>query len=140
MCFPARQNNFGFASTQSWVEARNAPATQPQKEGITIICRAFPGIIHARAQDPKLGVTSGEVLDAIFAFLDGDMQWEEYERFARERFKIAATPGSGTLKRSHWLGTDLFFGGLVANDAFVEKRFRFRLSCTFELICRSKYM
>lgn len=66
-------------------------------------------------QDPEHGVTCREVLDATSTFLDGDIQWEEVGK----RYKITAKPGSGTLKRSYWLGTKRSFGTLVENEAFV---------------------
>ena len=122
MCTRATRDSFRIASADSWVEALNAPAAEPHTNFIGIICRAFPGMIRAHSKNPTLGVTCGEVLAAIFMFLDGDMQWEEYERFMREHHNMTAKPGNSTLKRSRWLDTDLFFGGLVVNNAFVKER------------------
>ncbi|KAN0073725.1 hypothetical protein V8E55_011979, partial [Tylopilus felleus] len=41
---------------RSWVKGRNAPATFPRLTYIRIISRAFPWMIHARADNPELGV------------------------------------------------------------------------------------
>ncbi|KIJ63329.1 hypothetical protein HYDPIDRAFT_92577 [Hydnomerulius pinastri MD-312] len=139
-------------SRRSWVKGRKAPATHPRLTHVRIVSRTFPWMIHARARDPKIGVTCGEVLDAISAYLHGDVAKKEYEHMpqARKRFIWSSyqhnrstdpnVPGGGlgeALKRLDWLGQDSRFGGLVVNSDFVKEHCGDILPCTFELKCVS---
>ena len=111
-------------------------------------------MIHARAQSPKLGVTCGEVLDAISTYMYGDMEKKEYEslpsgrkrqiwegyRFNRSTDSNAPGGRLGEgLKRLDWLGSASRFGGLVSSDAFVKDHCGDALPCTFELKCLPSY-
>lgn len=141
-------------SQRSWVKGRNAPATHPRMTHIRIISRAFPWMIHARAQNPKLGVTCGEVLDAISTYMYGDVAKKEYEnlppsrkrqiwesyRFNRSTDSNAPGGRLGEgLKRLDWLSSVSRFGGLVTSDAFVKEHCGDVLPCTFELKCLPSY-
>ena len=141
-------------SQRSWIKGRNAPATHPRVTHVRIISRAFPWMIQARAQNPKLGVTCGEVLDAISAYMYGDVAKKEYEhlpaakkrqiwesyRFNRSTDSNAPGGRLGEgLKRLDWLSSTSRFGGLVTNDAFVKEHCGDVLPCTFELKCLPSY-
>lgn len=141
-------------SQRSWVKGRNAPATHPRLTHIRVICRTFPWMIHARAQNPKLGVTCGEVLDAISTYLYGDVAKKEYENLptARKRqiwdgYKFNRSTDSNApggrlgegLKRLDWLGSSSRYGGLVQSDVFVKEHCGDVLPCTFELKCLPSY-
>jgi hypothetical protein len=121
---------------RSWVKGRNAPATHPRLTHVCIISRAFPWMIYARAHNPTLGVTCGEVLDAVSMYMYRDVPKEEYENVPagrkreirkRYRFNRSTDPnapggrlGEG-LKRLDWLSSTSSFGGLVvADDTFVK--------------------
>jgi hypothetical protein len=140
---------------RSWVKGRNAPATHPRLTHVCIISRAFPWMIYARAHSPKLGVTCGEVLDAVSTSMSGDVPKEEYEnmpagrkREIRKSYRFnrstdANAPGGRLgegLKRLDWLSSTSSFGGLVvADDTFVKAHCGDVLPCTFELRCLPSY-
>ncbi|KAF8414841.1 hypothetical protein L210DRAFT_3433551 [Boletus edulis BED1] len=141
-------------SQRSWVKGRNAPATHPRVTHIRIISRPFPWMIHVRAQNPKLGVTCGEVLDAVSMYMYGDVAKKEYEplpptrkrqiwesyRFNRSTDSNAPGGRLGEgLKRLDWLGSASRFGGLVPSDSFVKEHCGDVLPCTFELKCLPTY-
>ncbi|KAG9318103.1 hypothetical protein JVU11DRAFT_170 [Chiua virens] len=139
---------------RSWIKGRNAPATHPRVAHIRIISRAFPWMIHARAQNPKLGVTCGEVLDAVSTYMYGDVAKKEYEnqsparkRQVWESYRFNRSTDSNApggrlgegLKRLDWLGSSSRFGGLVLGAAFVKEHCGDVLPCTFELKCLPSY-
>ena len=141
-------------SKRSWVKGRNAPATHPRVTHVRIISRAFPWMIHVRAHNPKLGVTCGEVLDALSTYMYGDVAKKEYEnlpagrkrqiwesyRFNRSTDSNAPGGRLGEgLKRLDWLSSSSRFGGLVTNDTFVKEHCGDVLPCTFELKCLPSY-
>jgi hypothetical protein len=141
-------------SQRSWVKGRNAPATHPRVTHVRIISRAFPWMIHVRAHNPKLGVTCGEVLDAVSTYMYGDVAKKEYEhlpggrkrqiwesyRFNRSTDSNAPGGRLGEgLKRLDWLSSTSRFGGLVTHDAFVKEHCGDVLPCTFELKCLPSY-
>ncbi|KAF8839874.1 hypothetical protein BDN67DRAFT_707349 [Paxillus ammoniavirescens] len=139
---------------RSWVKGRKAPATHPRMTHIRIISRAFPWMIHARAQDPKIGVTCGEVLDALSAYMYGDVAKKEYESMSASRkrqvwanYQLNRSTGRDvpggrlgeSLKRLDWLGPASRFGGLVINDTFAKEHCGDVLPSTFELKCLPSY-
>ena len=141
-------------SQRSWVKGRNAPATHPRITHIQIISRAFPWMIQVRAHNPKLGVTCGEVLDAVSTYMYGDVAKKEYENlpsgrkrqiwesYRFNRSTDSNAPGGRLregLKRLDWLGSSSRFGGLVTNDTFVKEHCGDVLPCTFELKCLPAY-
>ncbi|KAG6330046.1 hypothetical protein ID866_9042 [Astraeus odoratus] len=141
-------------SRRSWMKGRKAPATHPRLTDIRIVSRAFPWMIHIRAQDKRVGVTCGEVLDGISHYMYGDVAKREYESVpkARKRGIWAAyqhnrstdpnVPGGGLgeqLKRLDWLEKDTMFGGLVINNDFVADHCGGVLPATFELKCTATY-
>jgi len=141
-------------SQRSWVKGRNAPATHPRLTQVRIISHSFPWMIQVRAQNPKLGVTCGEVLDTVSAYMYGDVAKREYEKlpptrkrqiWESYRFNRSTdlnAPGGRLgegLKRLDWLGTTSRFGGLVISDAFVKEHCGDVLPCTFELKCLPSY-
>ncbi|KAF8555456.1 hypothetical protein OG21DRAFT_905409 [Imleria badia] len=139
---------------RSWARGRNTPATHPRMTHVQIISSAFPWMIQARAHDPKLGLTCGEVLDAISIYMYGDVAKMEYgnlpskrerqiwENYQFNRSTDSNAPGGRLgegLKRLDWLGSSSRFGGLVANDTFVKEHCGDVLPCTFELKCLPTY-
>ena len=141
-------------SQRSWVKGRNAPATHPRMTHVRIISRAFPWMIQVRAHNPKLGVTCGEVLDAVSTYMYGDVAKKEYENlpsgrkrqiwesYRFNRSTDSNAPGGRLregLKRLDWLGSSSRFGGLVTNDTFVKEHCGDVLPCTFELKCLPAY-
>jgi hypothetical protein len=141
-------------SRRSWVKGRKAPATHPRLTHIRIISRSFPWMINVRAQNPKIGVTCGEVLDAISTYMYGDVAKKEYESmsvakkrqvwdsYQHNRSTDRNVPGGRlgeSLKRLDWLGPASNFGGLTINMDFVKEHCGDMLPSTFELKCLSNY-
>ncbi|KAI6023163.1 hypothetical protein BKA83DRAFT_17076 [Pisolithus microcarpus] len=138
-------------SRRSWVKGREAPATYPRLTYVRIVSRSFPWMIRIAARDQTLGVTCGEILDGISDYLYSDVTKKELENVSKtlKRHIFSAyehnrstdpnVPGGrlGTaLKRLDWLGNDTRFGGLVANDKFIEEHCGDILPATFELKCQ----
>lgn len=141
-------------SRRSWIKGRKAPATHPRLTYVRVISRTFPWMIHIRAQDKSIGVTCGEILDGLAAYLHGDVakkEWESVNRSKRRTIWSAYqhnrstdpnVPGGGLgepLKRLDWLGHETRFGGLVANEQFVAEHCGDVLPATFELKCTRSY-
>jgi len=141
-------------SWQFWIEGRDAPATHPRLTHVRIISRTFPWMIQARAQNPKLGVTCGEVLDTISTYLYGHVVQKEYANLPGEkkrqmlegyRFNRSTDPNAPgerlgeSLKRVDFLGSSSRFGGLVTNETFVKEHCWVVLPGTFELKCLPSY-
>ncbi|KAL4065195.1 hypothetical protein J3A83DRAFT_4100094 [Scleroderma citrinum] len=141
-------------SRRSWIKGRKSPATHPRLTYIRVISRTFPWMIHIRAQDKRIGVTCGEILEGIAAYLFGDVakkEWESVSRSKRRQIWNAyqhnrstdpSVPGGGLgepLKRLDWLGHESRFGGLVINEEFVREHCGDVLPATFELKCTPSY-
>ena len=141
-------------SRRSWIRGRKSPATHPRLTYVRVISRMFPWMIHIRAQDKAIGVTCGEILEGIAAYLNGDVAKKEYESINRSkrreiwsayqhnRSTDPNVPGGGLgepLKRLDWLGHETRFGGLVVNEQFVAGHCGDVLPATFELKCTPSY-
>lgn len=141
-------------SRRSWIKGRDAPATFPRLTHVRIISRSFPWMISVKAKRQNIGVTCGEVIDTISAYLHGDAAKKEYEHApSRRRREIwsayqfnrstdANAPGGHLgeqLKRLDWLGSHSRFGGIICNDEFVKEACGDILPCTFELQCIQNY-
>ncbi|OAX36070.1 hypothetical protein K503DRAFT_695803 [Rhizopogon vinicolor AM-OR11-026] len=141
-------------SRRSWIKGRDAPATFPRLSYVRIISRSFPWMISVKARRKNLGVTCGEVVEAISAYMQGDVARKEYESSpSRRRREIWSAyqfnrstdinaPGGQLgeqLRRLDWLGSNARFGGIVRNDDFVKEACGDVLPCTFELQCIHNY-
>ncbi|KAF8550403.1 hypothetical protein OG21DRAFT_1547254 [Imleria badia] len=141
-------------SQRYWVKGRNAPATHPRLTCVRVISRTFPWMIQVRAHNSKLGVTCGEVLDAISTHMYANVAKKEYENLPQgrkrqiwESYRFNRSTDSNApggrlgegLKRLDWLGSSSMFGGLVVNDTFVKEHCGDLLHCTFEVKCLSTY-
>ncbi|OJA08503.1 hypothetical protein AZE42_10959 [Rhizopogon vesiculosus] len=93
-------------------------------------------MISVKARRKNLGVTCGEVVEAISAYMQGDVARKEYESSpSRRRREIWSAyqfnrstdinaPGGQLgeqLRRLDWLGSNARFGGIVRNDDFVKE-------------------
>ena len=141
-------------SQRSWIRGRDAPATFPRLSQIRIISRTFPWMISVKARRKNLGVTCGEVIEAIAAYMQGDVARKEYESTpSRRRREIwqayqfnrstdINAPGGQLgeqLRRLDWLGNNSRFGGIIRNDDYVKEACGDVLPCTFELQCLHNY-
>jgi hypothetical protein len=139
---------------RSWTRGRDAPATFPRLSQLRIISRSFPWMISVKARRKNIGVTCGEVIEAISAYMQGDVARKEYDAASsRRRREIWSAyqfnrstdinaPGGNLgeqLRRLDWLGGNSRFGGVVRNDDYVKEACGDILPCTFELRCIQSY-
>lgn len=111
-------------------------------------------MIPVKAKRKNIGVTCGEVIEAISAYMQGDVAKKEYESSqSRRRREIWSAyqfnrstdinaPGGQLgeqLRRLDWLGSHSRFGGVICNDEFVKEACGDVLPCTFELQCIQNY-
>jgi hypothetical protein len=109
-------------------------------------------MIVIKAADIAIGVTCGDVIDAIDDFLQGYVKKGEFESASRQRKKDIANayhinrstepgvPGKRLgdgIRWLDWLAKDTIFGGIVKNDAFVRAEYG-GLPATIELRCQTR--
>lgn len=139
---------------RSWSNGRSAPATWPRVTSLRLMSRSIPWPIEVPASDPLLGVTCGDVIEAVHAYMNGRVSQRQFdlapesqkrilsEAFYHNRSTAHGVPGGRlpqTLLRFDWLGQDTMFGGIVANEGFVKELCRGALPCIFELKCLRRY-
>jgi hypothetical protein len=137
---------------RSWSEGRDEPATFPRLTTIRIISSSFPWIIVIKAADIAIGVTCGNVVNAIDDFLHGFLKKGEFESANRQHKKDMTrayhsnrstapdVPGRRLgegMRRLDWLVNDTIFGGIRRNDAFVRAEYG-GLPATIELRCKTR--
>ncbi|KAL1746494.1 hypothetical protein HDZ31DRAFT_62165 [Schizophyllum fasciatum] len=111
----------------SWMRGRNEPATFPRLTELRLVPDKTPWPLTVRAADPALGVTAGEVIEALKEDMYRFTARADYEALARaERHAVgrayaanrAPAPGvvGGALgegmRRFDFLGAHRMFGGL----------------------------
>ncbi|KAG2031689.1 hypothetical protein BDR03DRAFT_971938 [Suillus americanus] len=154
MIFPTSTCYRTTGPEYSWIKGREAPATFPRLSHIRIISRSFPWMISVKARRQNIGVTCGEVIEALSAYFHENVVQMEYEgvstRRQREiwqayqynRSMDSNAPGGllgEQLRRLDWLGSNSKWGGLVCNDEFIKEACGDVLPCTFELKCIPSY-
>ncbi|KAJ8508174.1 hypothetical protein ONZ45_g9513 [Pleurotus djamor] len=141
-------------STVSWITGRDEPATFPRVTYIRLISKSFPWMITVRAMKRTVGVTCGEVIDAIaenmyrlasgtdYQALSKAKQKAVSENYRRNRSRAHGVPGGRLgegIKRLDWLGTDSMYGGIERNDRLVKEICGDLLPCTVALTCIRRY-
>jgi hypothetical protein len=121
---------------KSWSNGRGSPATHPRLAEIKIISRTFPWSITVFAQDPKAGVTCGEIIDKLDDFIhknlkkddadldSGDHRLERDHAYYHNRSTAIGVPGGRLgegLRRLDWLCKETMFGGLEVDNSFVRE-------------------
>ncbi|KAG2124504.1 hypothetical protein BD769DRAFT_1358855 [Suillus cothurnatus] len=154
MIFPTSACYRSTEPKRSWVKGREAPATFPRLSNIRIISRSFPWVIYVKARRQNIGVTCGEVIEALSAFFHENAAKEEYEgvsacrqrevwqAYQHNRSTDSDVPGGllgEQLRRLDWLSSNSKWGGLVVNEEFIKEACGDVLPCTFELKCISSY-
>lgn len=120
----------------SWSTGRNEPATFPRLSEIQIVSEHFPWTIDVKARHPDIGVTCGEVIEAIASCVDRLTSKSDFDALSQNlkktvsdayRFNRSRNPnvpggkmGEG-LKRADFLGDMTTFGGLEMDDRAVER-------------------
>ncbi|EJF62752.1 hypothetical protein BD309DRAFT_868466 [Dichomitus squalens] len=139
---------------RSWYNGRNAPATWPRVKSLRLISRAFPWSIDVPATSPEVGVTCGDVIEAVHTSMYTRLSQQQYDNASRQQRRLLSesfyhnrstahgVPGGRlqqTLLRCDWLGQDTMFGGIVDDERFVRDVCGDHLPCTFELKCVRRY-
>jgi hypothetical protein len=134
---------------RSWTKGRDEPATFPRVTLLRIVSRVLPWMLTVPASDAGIGVTCGEVIDALDNFLHRMVRKEEFESASKQKKRDVTTvyhinrstahgvPGGRLgegIRRLDWLVKDTMYAGIIRNDAFV--RFQYNgLPATVELRC-----
>ncbi|KAI5122375.1 hypothetical protein M0805_004132 [Coniferiporia weirii] len=140
---------------QSWMGGRDAPATFPRLNSLRIISRQFTWFIDVRARNPEVGVTCGDVIDTVSAFLMKTAPQKEFEACSRadqvgigaayhhNRSMSSGVPGGALgsgLRRCDFLRESTTFYGIEADQEYVRTRMSLNHSqrdmpCIFVLNC-----
>ncbi|KAF5386765.1 hypothetical protein D9615_002007 [Tricholomella constricta] len=142
------------ASHISWSAGRDEPATYPRLTSLNIVSEAFPWLVEVVAENADIGVTCGEVIDALsdsFQQLTPKGDYEALgpqkrtivgEAYHYNRSRMPGVPG-GRLKqgmrRLDFLGKDTVFGGIYHDERTLHKVLGAVLPCTFVLKCVRRY-
>ena len=139
---------------RSWYNGRDAPATWPRVTQIRLISRSFPWSIDVPASDARVGVTCGDVIEAIHTSMYNRLLQQQFDHASRTQKRLLSesfyhnrstahgVPGGKlqqTLLKCDWLGQDTMFGGIVEDDRLVREMWRDAIPCTFELKCVKRY-
>ncbi|KAI8974262.1 hypothetical protein BD414DRAFT_424666 [Trametes punicea] len=138
---------------QSWYKGRNAPATWPRVTSLRLVSRSFPWAIEVPAAHPEIGVTCGDVMEAIHTALYTRISQAQYDNASRQQKRLLSesyyhnrstaddVPGGRlpqTLLRFDWLGQDTWFGGVIDDAALVHDVCKCALPCTLALVCTKR--
>ncbi|KAF7323293.1 alpha-1,2-Mannosidase [Mycena chlorophos] len=158
--------NMLFASNQctrsddpphiSWSKGRGEPATFPRVTFLRLVSHTVPWSINVPQRNRDVGVTCGDVIDAISTSMYGLASEEEFrllpptqkthvsEAYRHNRSRANGVPGGGLspgMLRLDWLGQDTMFGGVRENEQLGKQRCGGDvLPCTFELVCVKRYV
>lgn len=139
---------------RSWSDGRFAPATWPRVTSIRLVSKSFPWEIDVPANEEALGVTCGDVVEAIHLFMYGRVSGAQLEgaspthkrvvsqSFYHNRSTAFGVPGGRlqqTLLRCDWLGQNTVFGGIVHDDHLAREITGCSLPCTLVLMCVQRY-
>ncbi|KAI0373164.1 hypothetical protein BV20DRAFT_989679 [Pilatotrama ljubarskyi] len=139
---------------RSWHNGRHAPATWPRVTSIRLVSRSFPWTIDVPATQDDMGVTCGDVIEAIHTAMYTRLSQTQYDNASRQQKRLLSesfyhnrstahgVPGGRlqqTLLRCDWLGQDTMFGGIIEDEALVREICRGGLPCTFALLCVKRY-
>ncbi|KAG6909594.1 hypothetical protein DXG01_016633 [Tephrocybe rancida] len=138
----------------SWSKGRDEPATFPRILTMNIISESFPWSIEVKAGNAAVGVTCGEVIEALatnfyhlakgadYESLDSRKKAEVAAVYRQNRSREPGVPG-GILKdgmrRLDFLGKDIIYGGIFRDDQKVFKLLGTVPPCTFILKCLKQY-
>ncbi|PFH53559.1 hypothetical protein AMATHDRAFT_45428 [Amanita thiersii Skay4041] len=137
----------------SWSKGRDAPATFPRVLSLRIVTQNLPWTVDVDARNPTVGVTCGDLIDAISDSMNRMTGGADYHSLSESRKRIiseayhynrsiAADVPGGRLKpglmRLDFLCQDSMFGGIEINHELVKKITGAVLPCVFVLKCRKR--
>ncbi|KAH9948130.1 hypothetical protein B0H21DRAFT_735528 [Amylocystis lapponica] len=133
---------------RSWSDGRHAPATWPRVTSLRLVSRALPWAVDVAASNAAAGVTCGDVIEAIHAYMYTKISQAQYDgadaaqkrvlsgAYWYNRSTNTGVPGGKlpqTLLRLDWLGEYAMFGGIEADERAVRELCGVVLPCTFVL-------
>ncbi|KAG6847428.1 hypothetical protein H0H93_008181 [Arthromyces matolae] len=124
MVFPSRDSLVAInGSSTLWYKGRDQPATFPRISDMSIIiAQIFPCLVKIRAKDPAIGITCGEVVDALaYEFQLGVSVHDYHDRRWYSRPAVLA-PFRHAMRRLDLLGKYSMYGGI-----YVDNRLEVRL-------------
>ncbi|KAJ7063650.1 hypothetical protein C8F01DRAFT_1133802 [Mycena amicta] len=140
----------------SWSKGRAEPATFPRVTFLRLVSSTIPWPINVSARNRELGVSCGDVIDAISMSMYGLAAEDEFrmlpsaqkslvsEAYRHNRSRANGVPGGGLsqgMLRLDWLAQDTMFGGVRENERLARLRCGGEmLPCTFELVCVKRYV
>ncbi|KZT04564.1 uncharacterized protein LAESUDRAFT_657501, partial [Laetiporus sulphureus 93-53] len=139
----------------SWSDGRFAPATWPHVSPLHLISCHIPWPIEVSAFDEAIGITCGDVIEGIHAYMNGHVvQWQfdsasaDHKRVISNAFYHNHSTVQGMPSRQlpqmllhfDWLRQDTMFGGIAINEQLVQEVCSGPLLCVFELLCRRHYL
>ncbi|KAF9063684.1 hypothetical protein BDP27DRAFT_227767 [Rhodocollybia butyracea] len=138
----------------SWSDGRNSPATFPRITSMRILPNILPFTIEVHAEKPDIGVTCGDVAEAIhnsmrkhcgqsdFDCVPANRKRMVSEAYRHNRSRAYGVPG-GTLgeglRRMDFLGKETMFGGIREDPGAVMRVCGEILPCTWILDCMTRY-
>ncbi|KAJ3891342.1 hypothetical protein GG344DRAFT_77027 [Lentinula edodes] len=138
----------------SWSNGRGSPATFPRITSLRLLPNLLPFTIDVLARNPDIGVTCGDVIDAIsdsmrkhsgqsdFDSLPADRKRKVSEAYRHNRSRAPGVPGGSLgdgLRRMDFLGTETMFGGIREDPTAVKRICGEVLPCTWILDCATRY-
>lgn len=138
----------------SWSEGRSSPATFPRITSMRLLPSLLPFTIEIFARDPDIGVTCGDVIDAIsdsmrkhsgqsdFDSLSAPRKRIVGEAYRHNRSRAHGVPGGALgdgLRRMDFLGLETMFGGIRYDETAVRRVCGEILPCTWILDCTTRY-
>lgn len=138
----------------SWSEGRGSPATFPRITSMRLLPSLLPFTIEIFARDPNIGVTCGDVIDAISDSMRKHSGQADYDTLPAARKRIVAeayrhnrsrahgVPGGALgdgLRRMDFLGMETMFGGIREDSSAVRRICSEVLPCTWILDCTTRY-
>ncbi|KAJ3799526.1 hypothetical protein GGU11DRAFT_776743 [Lentinula aff. detonsa] len=138
----------------SWSSGRDNPATFPRITSLRLLPNLLPFTIDVFARNPDIGVTCGDIVDAIsdsmrkhcgqadFDCLTPDRKRKVSEAYRHNRSRTPGVPGGslgGGIRRMDFLGMETMFGGLKEDPATVRRICGESLPCTWVMDCTTRY-
>ncbi|KAJ4475614.1 hypothetical protein J3R30DRAFT_3501174 [Lentinula aciculospora] len=141
-------------SRTSWSDGRNSPATFPRITSMRLLPNLLPFSIDVFARNPDIGVTCGDVIDAIsdsmrkhsgqsdFDSLPTDRKQKVSSAYRHNRSRAPGVPGGilgDGLRRLDFLGAETMFGGIKEDPIATRRICGEVLPCTWILDCTTRF-
>ncbi|KAG6816958.1 hypothetical protein H0H93_007601, partial [Arthromyces matolae] len=128
MGFPSKDCRLAINEYSTlWSEGRDQPATFPRISNMSIIIpQIYPWLVKIRANDSAIGITCGEVVDALAHEFQRDLSAEDYHDLSTEVAistggwwdgrPVFLVPLKQAMQRLDLLGIYSMYGGIYADN------------------------